>query len=179
MNSHVIKALIPLALFLVLGGFFALGLTKDPKILPSEMIDRPLPAFELEDLFDATQSITENDLRGDVRLVNIFGSWCTSCVIEHPVLMKIAKSGTVEIIGVDWRDTRENALAWLERYDNPYTRIIYDKDSVLAIQMGVTGAPESFVIDKQGNIRYKVTGIISDEMWRKTLSPMIKQLRAE
>ena len=174
-----IRSLIPLLIFLLIAGAFAIGLTKDPNALPSQMIDRSIPNFELTDLFDDTRTYTRADLQGEVSLVNVFGSWCAACVQEHPMLVKLSRDDTIQLIGVNWRDKRDKAKRWLERYDNPYAKIIFDESSLLAIDLGVTGAPETFLIDKAGNIRYKHVGIITPEVWETTLRPRVKQLQAQ
>jgi len=175
--KFTLKGLIPLLAFLALGFALAVGLTKDPRDLPSQMIDHPFPDFSLTDLMEPETLLDQTMLRGQVSLVNVFGSWCVACDVEHPVLMKL--SNEINIIGIDWRDDRTKAIKWLQRRGNPYDKIVFDPESVLAIDLGVTGAPESFLVDKSGNIRYKYVGPISADIWAKTFKPMISQLETE
>lgn len=172
-------ALVPVAVLLVVGGFFAFGLTLDPKAIPSTMIDRPMPEFALTRLSPESEPLTNEDLKGKVSLVNVFGSWCSSCVLEHPQLTEIGKSGRVALYGVDWRDPPSDGAAWLTRYGNPYLKTGVDSDSRLAINLGVTGAPETFVIDRGGRIRFKQVGPITPEVWADTILPLIQKLEAE
>ncbi|WP_298913970.1 DsbE family thiol:disulfide interchange protein [uncultured Algimonas sp.] len=169
--------MIPLLVFAGLGVFFAIGLTRDPTILPSELIDRPLPDFEIETL--SGNIVTTDDLLGEVALVNVFGSWCVACLTEHPLFMELAARPDVRMIGVNWRDTREKAERWLRRHGDPYDLILFDPDSHLAIDLGVTGAPETFVIDAAGRIRYKHTGVVTQQVWEDRLEPLMHDLRAE
>ncbi|MEZ5946912.1 MAG: DsbE family thiol:disulfide interchange protein [Hyphomonas sp.] len=171
-------AIIPVGILAVVLGFFAVGLTKDPHALPTMMIDRPMPDFELEPLSPDLPLLRHEDLTGKVSLVNVFGSWCVSCVAEHPELMNISSSGRIDVYGVDWRDTAFKGRTWLERYGNPYTKVGLDADSRLAIDLGVSGAPESFLIDADGRIRYKHIGPITPEVWRETLLPLIREIEA-
>ena len=173
------KGLMPLILFLALGAAFAIGLTKDPRELPSQMIDRPFPEFTLPDLLDMDVTIDQRYFLGQVTLVNIFGSWCVACDQEHPVLMKLARNNEIPILGIDWRDTVENGRRWLTRGGNPYTRIVFDADSMLAIDLGITGAPESFIVDKKGQIRYKFVGPITEKVWQNELKPFVLNLEME
>jgi cytochrome c biogenesis protein CcmG/thiol:disulfide interchange protein DsbE len=175
----MMRALLPLGIFLLIGVAFAIGLTKDPKRMESKLIDKPFPEFSLTALYDETEILTEDMFKGQVSLINVFGSWCVACNVEHPVLKEIARRQEVNLIGMDWRDTRPKAKRWLSERGDPYAQIIFDNESVLAIKLGVTGAPESFLTDKAGNIRYKHVGIITPEIWRDTLLPIVETLRAE
>ncbi|MEP3888830.1 MAG: DsbE family thiol:disulfide interchange protein [Hellea sp.] len=175
----MMRALLPLGLFLLIGIAFAIGLTKDPRKLSSQLIDKPVPEFALTELYNESEILTQDMFKGKVSLINVFGSWCVACNVEHPVLMEIAKRDEVNIIGMDWRDDRADAKRWLAKRGNPYSEVIFDNESVLAITLGVTGAPESFVIDKLGKIRYKHVGVITPEIWRETLLPIIKKLETE
>ena len=175
----MIRALLPLGLFLLIGIAFAIGLTKDPRRMSSELINKPFPAFSLTELYDETEVLTEDIVKGKVSLINVFGSWCVACNVEHPVLMDIAKGEEVTLIGMDWRDERPKAKRWLAERGNPYDKIIFDNESTLAIPLGVTGAPESFITDKAGQIRYKHVGVITPKDWHETLMPVIKNLEAE
>ncbi|MCA1941670.1 MAG: DsbE family thiol:disulfide interchange protein [Caenispirillum bisanense] len=168
----------PTLVFLVLVGFFVKQLGEDPSQLPSVLIDRPVPAFALDPLPGRGMALSSEDLKGEVSLVNIFGSWCVACQVEHPYLMKIKESGYVPIHGIDWREKDPiDGLRWLEKYGDPYTRVGLDPDSRVAIDFGVTGAPETFVVDKAGVIRYKHIGPVTDEVFEKTLKPLIEELR--
>ena len=175
----MMRALLPLGLFLLIGIAFAIGLTKDPRRMSSELINQPFPSFSLTELYDETETLTEDIVKGQVSLINVFGSWCVACNIEHPVLMDIAKRQDVTLIGMDWRDERPKAMKWLAERGNPYEKTIYDNESVLAIKLGVTGAPESFITDKTGQIRYKHVGVITPKIWREILLPIIKTLETE
>lgn len=172
-----LKALLPLALFAGLAVFLAVGLTRDPSELPSELIDRPMPDFALTTLDG--EPISQDDLVGEVALVNVFGSWCVACLAEHPIFMELSKDPDFNLIGINWRDTRDKARDWLARHGDPYDEIIFLEDSRLIIDLGVTGAPETFVIDAKGHIRYKHIGIVTQDDWDKTLSPLLNSLRAE
>lgn len=172
-------ALAPFTLFGVVAGFFAFGLTRDPHALPSTMIDRAMPAFTLAPLEPDREALANTDLLGKVSLVNVFGSWCSSCVLEHPQLLEIGKSGAVALHGIDWRDKPGDGAAWLARYGDPYARTGLDADSKLAIDLGVTGAPETFLIDRGGRIRFKQVGPITPEVWNEVLLPIIRRLEAE
>lgn len=170
--------LLPLAVLLVLAAYFAIGLRLDPKAIPSVLLDKPIPAFDLKPIQGFADGFSTEDLKGQVTLVNIFGSWCVACQQEHPFLMRIKEQGLVPIFGVDWRETDAAAgPKWLARYGNPYTRIGDDPDSEAAIGLGVTGAPETFVVDQQGVIRYKHVGPITEQSWERTLWPLIEHLR--
>ncbi|SOD92666.1 DsbE family thiol:disulfide interchange protein [Caenispirillum bisanense] len=168
----------PTLVFVVLLGFFLKQLGEDPSQLPSVLIDRPVPAFALDPLPGRGMALSSEDLKGDVSLVNIFGSWCVACQVEHPYLMKIKESGYVAIHGIDWREKDPmDGKRWLEKYGDPYTRVGLDPDSRVAVDFGVTGAPETFVVDKTGVIRYKHIGPVTDEVFEKTLKPLIEELR--
>lgn len=171
--------LVPVGLLAIVSGFFAFGLTQDPHALPSTMIDRPMPAFTLGSLREGEEPLANQDLLGTVSLVNVFGSWCPSCLVEHPELIRIGRSGEVALHGIDWRDPPGAGAEWLARYGNPYAKTGVDADSKLAIDLGVTGAPETFVIDRGGRIRYKQVGPITPEVWTETLLPIIRELEAE
>jgi cytochrome c biogenesis protein CcmG/thiol:disulfide interchange protein DsbE len=170
--------LLPALVFVVLVGFFIVGLQKDPSRLDSVLIDHAVPDFALDPLPGRGQPLRSADLAGDVSLVNIFGSWCVACAAEHPVLMEIAGTGVVAIHGIDWREKDPaDGLRWLKRNGDPYDRVGLDPDSRVAIDFGVTGAPETFVVDGQGVIRYKHIGPVTRKAWDETLKPLIQDLR--
>lgn len=172
--------LLPLLGFLVIAVYFAVGLTLDPKKLPSVLIDQEVPPFELAALKGFDRGFTSDDLKGQVSIVNIFGSWCYACLAEHPVLMRIKEQNLVPIYGIDWNEKdRDAGPKWLEKQGNPYTLIGDDPKSRAAIAFGVTGAPETFFVDKRGFIRYKHTGPITIKNWKQTLYPLIEELRKQ
>ncbi len=170
---------IPAGAFVVLVVFLGIGLTRDPSLIPTEMINRDMPAFELTELYDETQRVTDADLIGEPALVNVFGSWCVACLQEHPTLMQLNQDDTVRIVGVNWRDGRDDAIKWLQRHGDPYETIIFDGESDLAIEMGITGAPETFILDRTGRIRFKQIGPITSDVWRETIRPVLDALAAE
>jgi len=174
--------IIPLAVVLALGGVFAKRLSDfsggyDPLVIPTVLLNTPVPAFDLPPLPGYGEALTTADLKGKVSLINIWGSWCAACTVEHPFLMEIAKSGEIPIYGIAWRDQPDRSIAWLERHGNPYTKIGQDPKSQAIIGLGVVAAPESFVVDKEGIIRYKVAGIITREEWREKIQPLIAELK--
>ena len=172
--------LLPLAVFLVIAGYFAIGLTLDPRTLPSVLIDKEVPPFELAAIKGAERGFSSADLKGQVSIVNIFGSWCYACLAEHPVLMRIKEQNLVPIYGIDWNEKdRDAGPRWLKKQGNPYTLVGDDPDSKAAIAFGVTGAPETFFVDKRGFIRYKHTGPITISNWKQTLYPLIQELRKQ
>ncbi|CCG08306.1 DsbE family thiol:disulfide interchange protein [Pararhodospirillum photometricum] len=169
---------LPLGVVALLVVLFLVGLDRDPRLLPSQLINRPLPAFSLEPLPGRGRPLDSAALKGDVSLVNVFGSWCVACQQEHPMLLAIQREGLVRIHGVDWREKDPaDGLAWLNRHGDPYDRVGLDPDSHVVIDLGVTGAPETFVVDAQGVVRYKHTGPITPEVWSQTLKPLILSLR--
>lgn len=174
-----LSRLLPVGLFGVLVIFLAIGLTRDPSVIPTEMIDREMPSFDLPELRDETRRVSQADLVGEVTLVNVFGSWCVACLQEHPTLMQLSRDDTVRIVGINWRDDRSEALAWLAKHGDPYHAIVFDAESELVIEIGVTGAPETFVLDPSGRIRYKQIGPITPEVWTKTIRPVIQAIESE
>jgi cytochrome c biogenesis protein CcmG/thiol:disulfide interchange protein DsbE len=171
--------LIPVAAFAALALWFAAGLGRDPGYIPSMLIDRPAPEFALAPIEGFERGFASNDLKGQVSMVNIFGSWCATCEIEHPVLMEIAREGVAPIYGLDWKDKPGAGAAWLAARGNPYAAIGDDADGRVAIDFGVTGAPETFIVDAEGRVRHKHIGEITREDWRRVLRPMIEDLKAD
>ena len=175
---RMLKFAIPLAVFLGLLVFFAIGLTRDPREVPSPLIDKPAPGFRLQQLADAKQPFTPEEMRGKVWLLNVWASWCVSCRVEHPLLVDLSKRALVPIVGLNYKDERDAGLQWLAKFGNPYQLSAYDNEGRVGIDYGVYGVPETFVIDKQGVIRYKQIGPITQEAWDKTLLPLVKKLQA-
>ena len=173
------RFLIPLILFIVMVAFLAVGLKLDPREVPSPFIGKPAPAFKLPQLADPGKSFSNTNLQGQVSLLNVWASWCVSCKQEHPFLLKLAKQNILPIYGLDYKDERKAGMEWLNRLGNPYTVSVFDADGKVGIEWGVYGVPETFVIDKQGVIRHKHTGPITEESWQKTLLPLIIQLQKE
>jgi len=170
---------LPLVFFVVMALYFGLGLREDPSEIPSQLIDRELPEFDLPPIEGFETGLSNADLAGQVSLLNVFGSWCPPCAIEHPMLMQISRSGVVPVYGVDWKDPPGAGTAWLERNGNPYRRVGDDPDGRLAIDLGITGAPETFIVDRDGRVRYRHVGIITEEVWDGTLRPLVEHLQAE
>jgi cytochrome c biogenesis protein CcmG/thiol:disulfide interchange protein DsbE len=172
------RYLIPLAVFIVMVIFLAIGLTHDPREVPSPFIGKPAPAFALPQVADAGKTLSPADFKGRVALVNVWASWCGSCRQEHPVLLELAKRNLVPIYGLNYKDERESALAWLKQFGNPYTASAFDADGRVGINWGVYGVPETFVIDREGVIRYKQTGPVTPEILENKLLPLIRQLQS-
>ena len=176
---------IPLAVVVVVGLFATMQLKqvgegKSVRDLPSVLINREVSPFEMDGIQGHGKGWGSKDLEGQVTLVNLFGSWCVACLSEHPFLMRIKEQNLIPIYGVDWRE-KDSAAGprWLAKYGNPYTLIGDDPQSKVAISFGVTGAPESFLVDKKGVIRYKQTGPVNAKVWKDTLWPLILELRKE
>ena len=155
----------------------AVGLTLNPRELPSPLIGKPVPRFELPPVRGRTLGLSSADLRGDVSLVNVFASWCVACKDEHPLLLEMKRQGVVPIHGLNYKDRPEDAAKWLDDLGDPYTRTGVDIDGRVAIDWGVYGVPETFIIDREGRIAYKHIGPITPEVLDKTLQPLITRLR--
>lgn len=169
----------PLGGLLMLAGYFGAGLTRDPHDLPSVLLDRPLPAFKLPPIDAKSAGLASDDFKGRVALLNVFASWCPSCRVEHPTLRELAKRQRIPIYGLDWKDKPADRTVWLQELGNPYTAIGDDALGRTAIDLGVTGSPETFVIDKHNRIRYKQIGPITDDVWFDVLEPLVQKLEAE
>ena len=170
--------LIPLGVFALMVVFLALGFgLKDPRLLPSVLIDKPFPKFELEDLRQPGRLRTIADISGEVSLVNVWATWCFNCLIEHPELLRISRETDVPLYGVNYNDDNAKALSWLSRHENPYEFSIVDDEGTLAIDLGVYGAPETFVLDANGVIRFRHVGPVTPEVWRQTLLPVVEHLQ--
>ena len=173
-----LKFVVPLAVFVLLAAFLAVGLTRDPREVPSPFIGRAAPTFKLEQVADEKLAFAPADMKGKVWLLNVWASWCASCRIEHPLLVEMAKKNVVPIVGLNYKDRREDALQWLARFGNPYALSAHDIEGKVGIDYGVYGAPETFVIDKQGVIRYKQIGPITPDALEKKIMPLLRELNA-
>jgi cytochrome c biogenesis protein CcmG/thiol:disulfide interchange protein DsbE len=171
------RFLIPFGLFVVVVGFLAVGLTLNPRELPSPLVGKPAPDFSLPQLHDPGKVISSNDLKGKVWLLNFWASWCGGCKEEHPVLIHLAQSGAVPIYGMDYKDQRQEALTWLREWGNPYPVVAVDESGRIGINYGVYGVPETYVIDKAGVIRYKQIGPLREDVLEKKILPLVRELQ--
>ena len=174
----------PLGIFVLLVGFLAVGLTLNPREVPSPLIGKPAPAFELPVLqqpgerFDAAaRRFAPSDMRGKVWLLNVWASWCVSCRDEHPVLVELSKRGVMPILGLNYKDKREEATAWLKQFGNPYDLSVVDADGRIGIDYGVYGVPETYLIDAGGVIRYKQIGPLTPAILEEKVLPLVKMLQ--
>ena len=172
------RYLLPPALFAVLVLFLAVGLSIDPKLVPSPLIDKPLPAFNLPKLKTPDNNIKSNDFQGDVVLLNVWASWCVSCRVEHPLLVELSKNKEMLIYGLNYKDTRTDAIQWLQHFGDPYRASAFDEHGLTGIDLGVYGVPETYIMDRAGIIRYKHIGPITREALDDTILPLIVKLKA-
>ncbi|MCB1866882.1 MAG: DsbE family thiol:disulfide interchange protein [Chromatiales bacterium] len=172
-----LRFLWPLLIFAALAGLLYAGLHIDPRHVPSPLIGKPVPEFDLPSLNDASRRVTSADLRKEITLVNIWASWCSQCRVEHDMLLALARNG-VPIIGLNWKDEHADATRWIRSLGDPYRMTAFDADGRVGIDWGVYGAPETFVVDANGMIRYKHIGALTPEVWRDTLEPLIAKIRA-
>lgn len=171
------RFLLPVLVFAVLVGFLAAGLQKDPSYVPSPLVGKPAPDFSLPRLDDPARTLSRQDLLGQVSLVNVWGTWCVGCRQEHDTLMEIARSGGVPIYGLNWKDDVDLAQNWLVRLGNPYVAVGVDADGRVAIDWGVYGAPETFLIGPDGTILYKHIAPITMQIWEDKFLPLIAAIR--
>ena len=170
---------LPLVVSAFIGIAFAIGLTRNPRELPSMLIDKPVPKFELPAVQGRKLGLSSGNLVGEVSLVNVFASWCTQCRAEHPILMELAASKLVSVHGLNYKDKPNDAQNWLDELGDPYTRTGADIKGRVAIDWGVYGVPETFVINKKGIIIHKHIGAINAGSLKKTIIPLIKKLQAQ
>ena len=171
-----LKLFVPLLLFAVLAVFLFRGLSLDPKEMPSALIDRPLPEFTLPSL-GQERLLSRNDVTGQVALLNVWATWCVSCRVEHPYLRLLADQG-VPIYGINYKDDDNDALRWLDELGNPYRANIADREGTLGLDLGVYGAPETYLVDAAGVIRYRHVGVVDERVWQTVLQPIYTELTA-
>jgi cytochrome c biogenesis protein CcmG/thiol:disulfide interchange protein DsbE len=171
--SKALRYLLPLVIFLVLAFFLFRGLYLNPREVPSPLIGKPVPDFRVPLLNQPDKTLASADLRGQFYLLNVWGSWCVSCREEHPVLVELARKGTIPIYGLNWKDKHDEAIAWLKRHGDPYVGSGVDRDGKVAIDFGVYGAPETYLVDRKGIIRYKQTGPLTWKIIEDKILPLI------
>jgi len=170
------KYIIPLAVFVALLVFLFVGLSLNPREVPSPFIGKPAPGFELAELHAPDKRFARKDMDGKVWMLNVWASWCVACREEHPVLVELAKRKTVPLVGLNYKDKPEDAKAWLKQFGDPYTLSVTDRDGRVGIDYGVYGVPETFLIDKQGVIRLKQIGPVTPEVLEKKILPLVREL---
>ncbi|EJW10796.1 Cytochrome c-type biogenesis protein CcmG/DsbE, thiol:disulfide oxidoreductase [Rhodovulum sp. PH10] len=170
---------IPLVIFGGLAAAFAVGLTMNPAVIPSPLIGKPVPEFVLPPISGRPPGLSSADLHGEVTIVNVFASWCTACREEHPYWMRLSAEGTVPVHGLDYKDAPDNALAWLRSLGDPYEKVGSDRNGRVAIDFGVYGVPETFVIGRDGRVAYKHIGPVNQRALEETILPLVRRLRQE
>ncbi|KAA0686678.1 cytochrome c biogenesis protein CcmG/thiol:disulfide interchange protein DsbE [Azospirillum sp. OGB3] len=170
--------LLPLLLFVGVGVAFLRGFDRDPRDIPSALIDKPAPEFALPPLPGHKEGLSNATLKGDVTLVNVFASWCIPCKAEHPIITRLAREQGVTVRGINHKDKAEDAIAWLNRNGDPYASIGVDLDGRVSIDWGVYGVPETFLLDRQGRIRFKHVGPLTPQVVEEQILPMVKHLRS-
>lgn len=170
---------LPLVLALVLGVMLYAGIGKDPTRLDSALLDQPVPAFELDSLEDESRKLDNQVFRGEVVLLNVWGTWCPSCRVEHPYLLTLAEEHDIPIIGLNYKDKRAPARRWLEDLGDPYRFNIFDPQGALGYDLGVYGAPETYVVDASGVVRYRHVGVVDERVWENDLRPVYEQYRQQ
>ena len=170
--------LLPIAIFAGIGVLLYAGLNRDPTLVPSPLVGKPVPPFELGPVQGRELGLSSRDLRGEVTLVNVFASWCVACRDEHPLLMAIEREGVLPIHGLNYKDAPEDAAAWLDAFGDPYTRIGADLDGRVGLDWGVYGVPETFVVDDNGRIAYKHIGPVTPRVLDEVILPLVRALRA-
>jgi cytochrome c biogenesis protein CcmG/thiol:disulfide interchange protein DsbE len=175
---RALRFILPAAVFAVIAWFLLAGLDRNPREIPSPLIGKPAPEFSLPVTHDLARTWSPQSLRGKVWLLNVWGSWCAACQVEHPVLNDLARTGEIPIIGLAWKDMPENSIAWLRKLGNPYSVVVSDVQGRVGIDYGVYGAPETFLIDGAGIIRYKHVGPVTPELLQRKLLPLARELAA-
>lgn len=170
------KRFLPLAIFLGLLFFLGIGLRLNPRDVPSPFIGKAAPSFQIAQLHYPDRTISSKEMQGKVWLLNVWASWCAACRVEHPVLMELARSNVVPIVGLNYKDERTDGINWLQRHGDPYVVSAFDGEGRIGIDFGVYGIPETFVVDKAGIIRLKHTGPVTQEFIKKTLLPLLSEL---
>jgi len=170
------RYLLPLGIFVLLVLLLGVGLSLNPREVPSPLIGKPAPQFQLPQLHDPSKSFAPSELRGKVWVLNVWASWCAGCRDEHPVLADFAKSGLAPVFGLNYKDQRDAAIEWLKRYGDPYQVSLVDSDGRVGIDYGVYGVPETYVIDKQGVIRYKRIGPVTPAVLKEKIVPLVTEL---
>ncbi|EIC19906.1 DsbE family thiol:disulfide interchange protein [Thiorhodovibrio frisius] len=178
-KSSTLRFLVPLIIFGALAGLLLYGLGQDPREVPSPLIGKAAPEFKLPDLLDPSRSVSNADLDGKISLVNVWASWCGACRAEHGMLMELSRRKDIQLIGLNWKDDQADATQVIRMSGNPYQLIAFDPDNNSGIDWGVYGAPETFVVDRNGIIRHKHIGPIDPEVWQQTLEPIIAKLQRE
>ena len=168
---------VPLLVFFVIAIAFAIGLTLNPREIPSVLIGKPVPEFDLSPVEGRSLGLSNRDLQGEVSLVNVFASWCTACRLEHPLLMELQARNVVPIHGLNYRDKPDDARKWLDTLGDPYTRTGADLDGRVGIDWGVYGVPETFIVDRDGRIAHKHIGAITEEALNEEILPLVRELR--
>ena len=176
MSIKQVRLWLPLIVIMVMSIFLWKNLHSNLHIISSPLIDKQLPTLAAERLLHPTQQVTNRDFIGHVSLLNVFATWCSSCRLEHSVMMDIHQAHQVKIFGLNYKDSRWQATQWLAKYGNPYTKVIYDPIGRIGINLGVYGTPETFLIDQQGIVRYKYVGPLTKIGWQETLLPIVKKL---
>lgn len=168
---------IPLVSFVVLACFLGAGLLLDPKEVPSPLIGKPAPSFDIGRLDNADAMLRNADMQGHVWMLNVWASWCTACRQEHPVLMEFARSQAIPMYGLNYKDERHAATAWLAHFGNPYGASLFDPTGRVGMDFGVYGVPETFIMDRHGIVRFKHIGPLTPEVLRTQIEPLLRQLR--
>ena len=176
--TRYLRYLMPLAIFIVLVAFLYRGLSLDPKRVPSPLVGKPMPEFSLPRLQDPAATLSDTDLKGKVTILNIWATWCVSCRAEHEVLLLLAKSSKVDIYGLNYKDDRAQAQQWLLRLGDPYVANAFDADGRTGIDWGVYGAPETFIMDRQGIVRHKHIGPLTVDILNEQILPLIDELQS-
>jgi|SRR5882724_2444711 len=173
-----LRFILPLGIFAALVFVLWRGLSLNPTEVPSPLIDKPAPSFTLTRLDDAGKTLARDDMLGKVWVLNVWASWCVACREEHPLLVEFARSKSVPIIGLNYKDKRPDGLGWLSQFGNPYDASVFDGEGKVGIDFGVYGVPETFIIDKRGVVRYKQIGPLTPEIIKTRVQPLLKELNA-
>ena len=174
------KFLIPFAIFIALAGFLFKGLYMDPRALPSVLINKPMPQWSLPTLFDSSKELSTEDMKGKVWMLNVWATWCVPCKQEHPYMVQLKREGLkTPIVGFVYKDNPGAALNKLRQAGNPYDTVVFELKNKVGIDLGVTGVPETFVIDKKGVIRAKVSYPLEPYLWKEQIKPLLDKLEAE